>query len=82
MSAAPDQPNPPAPPPPRPGAYLGVAALVLLGLTLFAVGAIVKVRAPKDAPPPTVLGLPAWEVATAGFACTLASGLLLRRLVK
>lgn len=68
-------------PRPRTGACLGIAALVLLGTTLFAAAAIAKVRQPENAPPATVLGVAAWKVATAGFVSTLAGGLWLRRLV-
>jgi hypothetical protein len=70
------------PPPPRTGAYLAVAALVLLGTGLFIAGAVAKVREEKGSPPATVLGVAAWQVATAGFVCTLAGGLWLQRLVK
>jgi hypothetical protein len=70
-----------APAPARTGAYLGVAALVLLGTGLFATAAIAKVRQPANAPPAKVLGLPAWQIATVGFVSTLAGGLWLRRLV-
>lgn len=83
------EPGKSAPPPveegssqPRTGAYLGIAALVLLGTALFATAAVVKVRQPENAPPPKIAGIPAWQVATAGFAITLAGGLWLRRLVK
>jgi hypothetical protein len=68
--------------PPRTGAYLGIATLVLIGTALFATAAIVKVRQPENAPVPKIAGIPAWQVATAGFITTLAGGLWLRRLVK
>lgn len=68
--------------PPRTGAYLGIAALVLIGTALFATAAIVKVRQPENAPPPKIAGIPAWQIAAAGFVSTLAGGLWLRRLVK
>lgn len=64
------------------GAYLGIAALVLIGTALFATAAVVQLRRPENAPPQKIAGLPAWQVATAGFATTLAGGLWLRRLVK
>ena len=80
MSPAPESPAV-APPRPRTAAYLGVAALVLLGTALFATAAVAKVRQPENAPPPHVLGVPAWILATAGFVSTLAGGLWLRRLV-
>ncbi len=80
MSFAPESP-PAAPPRPRTAAYLGVAALVLIGTALFAIAAVAKVRQPANAPPPQVLGVPAWQLATAGFVSTLAGGLWLRRLV-
>lgn len=69
------------PPRPRPAAYLGVAALVVIGTALFATAAVAKVRQPENAPPPKILGVPAWQLATAGFVSTLAGGLWLRRLV-
>jgi hypothetical protein len=85
MSTAPDTSAPPpsSPPPPRDsaGAYLVIATLVLAGTGLFATAAIAKVRQPENGPPATVLGFPAWQVATAGFVSTLAGGLWLRRLV-
>lgn len=62
-------------------AYLGIAALVLLGTALFATAAIAQIRRPETAPPAHVLGVPAWQLATAGFIGTLAGGLWLRRLV-
>ena len=62
-------------------AYLGIAALVLLGTGLFATAAIAQIRQPANAPPAHVLGIPAWQLATAGFISTLAGGLWLRRLV-
>ncbi len=89
MSSAPESPAPPPPPPPKEaaesahtGAYLGIAALVLLGTGLFVTAAVAKVRQPENAPPPKVLGVPAWQLATAGFVSTLAGGLWLRRIVK
>ena len=65
----------------RAAAYLGIAALVLLGTGLFATAAIAQIRQPENAPPAHVLGVPAWQLATAGFISTLAGGLWLRRLV-
>ena len=62
-------------------AYLGIAALVLLGTALFATAAIAQIRRPENAPPAQVLGVPAWQLACAGFVSTLAGGLWLRRLV-
>lgn len=85
MSAPPESPAPlaanAAPRPFRTGAYLGVAALVLLGTALFATAAIAEVRRPANTLPARVLGVPAWSLATAGFVSTLAGGLWLRRLV-
>jgi len=85
VSTSPETPVPPAtdgaPAPTHTGAYLGVAALVLLGTGLFATAAIAKVRQPENAAPAKVLGVPAWQIATAGFVSTLAGGLWLRRLV-
>ncbi len=72
------------PEPKRPAsnaAYCGVAALVLVGTALFAAAAIAHVRRPQNAPPAKVLGMPAWQLASAGFISTLAGGLWLRRLV-
>ena len=62
-------------------AYLGIAAIVLLGTALFATAALAQIRRPETAPPAHVLGIPAWQLATAGFISTLAGGLWLRRLV-
>ncbi len=64
-----------------PAAYLGIAALVLLGTGLFAAAAFAQVRRPENAPPARILGVPAWTLASAGFVSTLAGGLWLRRLV-
>jgi len=62
---------------------LGLAgALVLLGFALFATGMLAGLRADGPARDAMVLGRPAWQVATAGFLCTLAGGLWLRRLVR
>lgn len=89
MSTPPDSPVPPPPTASRAeaegahtGAYLGIAGLVLLGTGLFVTAAVAKVRQPENAPPPKVLGVPAWQLATAGFVSTLAGGLWLRRIVK
>lgn len=90
MSSAPDSsPTPPSPPEgeaenagTHTGAYLGIAGLVLLGTGLFITAAVAKVRQPENAPPPKILGVPAWQLATAGFVSTLAGGLWLRRIVK
>lgn len=85
MSSTPDTPSTPPAADAKPrvstAAYLSVVTLVVLGTALFATAAIVKLRQPKDAPSPTVLGIPAWGLATAGFVSTLAGGLWLRRLV-
>ena len=84
MSASPTPPVPPAagePPRSRAGAYAGIALLLVLGTALFAAGVIAKLRWHDGAPPPTVLGVAAWQVATAGFVSTLAGGLWARRLV-
>jgi hypothetical protein len=53
-------------------------ALVAIGTGLFASGAVAKLR-DRDHPDPRLLGIAAWQIATAGFACTLAGGLWLRR---
>ncbi len=73
----------PATPPPQPGRGVFVAAglLVLLGFALFATGMIAGLRTAGPARDALVLGWAAWQVATAGFVCTLAGGLWLRRLV-
>ncbi len=73
----------PATPPPKPGRGVLVAAvlLVLLGFVLFATGMIAGLRTDGPTRAAIVLGCAAWQVATAGFLCTLAGGLWLRRLV-
>jgi len=73
----------PATPPPKPGRGVLVAAvlLVLLGFVLFATGMIAGLRTDGPARAAIVLGCAAWQVAIAGFLCTLAGGLWLRRLV-
>ncbi len=58
------------------------SALVLAGFALFALGMIAGLRADGPARDAMALGRPAWQVATAGFLCTLAGGLWLRRLVR
>lgn len=74
----------PATPPPKPGRGVLIAAvlLVLLGFVLFATGMVAGLRSDGPAREATVLGRAAWQVATAGFLCTLAGGLWLRRLVR
>ena len=74
----------PATPPPQTGRGVLVAAvlLVLLGFVLFATGMIAGLRASGPAREAVVLGCAAWQVATAGFICTLAGGLWLKRLVR
>ncbi|MBK8856906.1 MAG: hypothetical protein IPN11_04260 [Opitutaceae bacterium] len=74
----------PTTPPPQPGRGVLVAAvlLVLLGFALFATGMIAGLRSDGPARDAMVLGCAAWQVATAGFLCTLAGGLWLKRLVK
>ena len=62
-------------------AYAGISLLLVLGTVLFAAGVIAKVRWHDGTPPPMVLGVAAWQVATAGFVSTLAGGLWARRLV-
>ena len=73
----------PATPPPQPGRGVLVAAvlLVLLGFVLFAAGMIAGLRTAGPARDAIILGCAAWQVATAGFFCTLAGGLWLSRLV-
>ena len=70
-------------PPPRvhPAVYVAIAVLVLGGTALFATAAIAQARRPEHAPPARILGVAAWQLATAGFVSTLAGGLWLRRLV-
>lgn len=67
--------------PSRVGIY-AASALVLAGFALFALGMIAGLRADGPARDAVVLSRPAWQVATAGFLCTLAGGLWLRRLVR
>lgn len=74
----------PGTPSPGPG-RAGLAAagtVVVLGFVLFALGMVAGLRADGPARDAVVLGRAAWQVATAGFLCTLAGGLWLRRLVK
>ena len=74
----------PGTPPPAPGrlGLVAAGAAVLLGFALFALGMIAGLRADGPARDAVVLGRAAWQVATAGFLCTLAGGLWLRQLVK
>lgn len=58
------------------------SVLVLLGFAFFATGMIAGLRADGPAREAIVLGRAAWQVATAGFVCTLGGGLWLRRLVR
>ncbi len=80
MSVAPG--FPPAPDSPaarsRRRALVFAGALVVLGTGLFAAGIFAKLR-DRDHPDPRLLGIAAWQIATAGFGCTLAGGLWLRR---
>lgn len=77
MSAA------PATPPPAPrGPLVAASLLVALGFILFGTGMIAGLRAEHGPRSASVLGFAAWLWALAGFACTLAGGLWLRRLVK
>lgn len=83
MSSTPDS-SRPAPTPtakPRTGAYVAVAVLVLAGQGLLGAALVAQLRHPENTPPATVLGAPAWAIATAGLVSTLAGGLWLRRLV-
>ena len=50
--------------------------------SVFATGMIAGLRTDGPARDAVVLGRAAWQVATAGFVCTLAGGLWLRRLVR
>lgn len=61
---------------------VAAGAVVLLGFALFALGMVAGLRAAGPARDAVVLGRAAWQVATAGFLCTLAGGLWLRRLVR
>ncbi len=74
-------PGTPSPGPGRVG-LVAAGAMVVLGFVLFALGMIAGLRADGPARDAIALGRPAWQVATAGFLCTLAGGLWLRRLVK
>ncbi len=87
MSSAPgSSPSPPdaTPAPDSPAArsrrraLVFAGALVVLGTGLFAAGIFAKLR-DRDHPDPRLLGIAAWQIATAGFGCTLAGGLWLRR---
>ncbi len=74
----------PGTPSPGPGRVGLVAAgtVVVVGFVLFALGMVAGLRADGPARDAVVLGRAAWQVATAGFLCTLAGGLWLRRLVR
>ncbi len=63
------------------GPLIAIVALLLVGTGLFATGAIVKMRHSPGQPPPAVLGIAAWQIATAGFVCTLGGALWLKKLV-
>ncbi len=77
------KPEPATPPPAAArGALILGGALVLAGTGLFLVGMIAGLRADGPAREAVVLGFAAWQVAGAGFLCTLAGGLWLQRLVK
>lgn len=78
MSTSPGQPSPG---PGRAG-LIAAGAVVLLGFALFALGMVAGLRADGPARDAVVLGRPAWQVATAGFLCTLVGGLWLRRLIR
>ncbi|MCW5549548.1 MAG: hypothetical protein KIT44_11350 [Opitutaceae bacterium] len=71
----------PAAPPPRGGLIAGIL-LVLVGTVLFLAGMIAGLRADGPARDALILGQAAWQVAVAGFLCTLGGGLWLQRLVK
>jgi hypothetical protein len=71
----------PAAPPPRGGLIAG-GLLVLAGTILFLAGMIAGLRADGPARDAVILGHAAWQVAVAGFLCTLGGGLWLQRLVK
>lgn len=83
-SSTPDSAAAPVPSPASPAARARRRALwlagtlVVVGTGLFAVGTVAKLR-DRDHPDPRLLGIAAWQIATAGFACTLAGGLWLRR---
>lgn len=79
MSAAPA--TPPSPPAPR-GPLVAASLIVALGFILFGAGMIAGLRAEGGPRTATLLGHAAWQWAVAGFFCTLAGGLWLRRLVK
>ncbi len=67
--------HPPPASPRRP--LIAAGALVVLGTALFTLGAWARLTDRE----PALAGFSALTVATAGFACTLAGGLWLRRLV-
>lgn len=74
-------PGTPSPGPGRVGLVVA-GTVVVAGFVLFALGMVAGLRADGPARDAVVLGRAAWQVATAGFLCTLAGGLWLRRLVK
>ncbi len=74
-------PGTPAPGPGRVG-LVAAGTVVVVGFVLFALGMVAGLRADGPARDAVVLGRAAWQVATAGFLCTLAGGLWLRRLVR
>ena len=77
MSATPGTPSPG---PGRVGLVIA-GAVVVVGFVLFALGMVAGLRADGPARDAVVLGRAAWQVATAGFLCTLAGGLWLRKLM-
>lgn len=77
------KPEPGTPPPAvARGALILAVSLVLAGTGLFLAGMIAGLRSDGPAREAVVMGLAAWQVAVAGFLCTLAGGLWLQRLVK
>lgn len=64
------------------GILILAGSVVLAGTGLFLTGMIAGLRSDGPAREAVVLGLAAWQVAGAGFLCTLAGGLWLQRLIK
>lgn len=75
------EPSTPSPAPVR-GTLIIAIVFVLIGTGLFLTSMIAGLKVDGPAREAVILGFPAWQVAVAGFFCTLAGGLWLQRLVK
>jgi hypothetical protein len=75
------EPSTPSPAPVR-GALIVAIVFVLIGTGLFLTSMIAGLKVDGPAREAVIFGFPAWQVAVAGFLCTLAGGLWLQRLVK